>query len=157
MTNAAQRAWDMMKSLDFCFLVSETTNGMRARPMSSIVMQDEDKIYFLSNSNSDQIADITALPDVLLNYGNGSNQFVSTAATATLSTDRALIKRLWNSGSQVFWPEGPDQADVTVIVATPKAAEYWDGPNGVVTLAKMAVSLVTGTQPDMGDNEKVAL
>ena len=157
MTNATQRAWDMMKNLDFCFLVAETANGMSARPMSSIVRQDEDAIYFLSSATSDQLADLASLPSVLLNYGNGSNQFVSTSATATLSKDRILIKRLWNPGAQVFWPEGPEKADVTVICATPNSAELWDGSSGVVTLAKMAVSLVTGSQPDMGDNKKVWL
>lgn len=157
MTEASQRAWEMMKSLDFCFLVSKSTGDMKARPMSSIVMQEEDKIYFLSNATSEQLVDIAAMPIVLLNYGNGSNQFVSTSATAKLSTDRALIKRLWNSGAQVFWPEGPEKADVSVICATPHAAEFWDGPSGVVVFAKMAASLATGSRPDMGDNEKVAL
>jgi general stress protein 26 len=157
MTDTTQHAWDMMRKLDFCFLVSETTDGMRARPMSSIPMQEEGKIYFLSGSTSEQLADIASLPNVLLNFGNGSNAFVSTSATATLSTDRTLIKRLWNAGAQVFWPEGPDKADVTVICAEPDTAEYWDGPSGVVTLAKMAVSLVTGSQPDMGENKKVAM
>jgi general stress protein 26 len=157
MTNSAQNAWDIMKSLDICFLVSVSPDGMRSRPMSSIVEADETTIYLLSNSTSEQLADINATPKILLNFGNGSNQYVSTSAVATLSTDRALIKRLWNPGAQTFWPEGPEQAEVTVICAIPDAAEYWDGPSGVVTLAKMAVSLVTGSRPDMGENEKVAL
>lgn len=157
MTNAAQHAWDMMDNLDFCFLVAERAEGMRARPMSSIVKQDEDMVYFLSNATSEQLADIAALPNVLLNYGDGSRRFVSVAATAKLSTDRELIKRLWNPGAQTFWPEGAEKADVVVICATPHAAEYWDGPLGIVTLAKMAVSLATGSKPDMGDNERVAL
>jgi general stress protein 26 len=155
--DAAQQAWDMMSSLDFCFLVAHGAGGMNARPMSSIVKQDEDRVYFLSNATSDQIGDIRQRPDVLLNYGDGSRRFVSTSATATISTDRALIKRLWNVGAQTFWPEGPEAADVAVIIAHPQKAEYWDGPLGVVTLAKMAASLITGSQPDMGENEKVAL
>lgn len=157
MTNTTQHAWDMVKQLDRCFLVSRTADGMRARPMSSIPIQAEGKIYFLSGSRSDQLPDIASQPKVLLNFGNGSTAFVSASATATLSTDRGLIKRLWNPGAEVFWPEGADNADVTVICAKPETAEYWDGPSGVVTLAKMALSLVTGSQPDMGDNKKVAM
>ncbi len=157
MTNDVQRAWDIMKSLDFCFLVSNTGEGLRSRPMSSIVMHEEEKIYFLSNAAADQLDDILADPMVLLNYGNGSNQFVSASAAAVVTKDRALIKRLWNAGAQAFWPEGPDKADVCVITTTPHAAEFWDGPSGVVSFAKLAVSLVTGSQPDMGDNRKVAL
>ncbi len=157
MTDAVQTAWKMMEALDFCFLVAEREEGMRARPMSSIVKQDEDTIYILSGATSEQLTAIAALPTVLLNYSDGSRQFVSTSATATLSTDRDLIKRLWNPGAQTFWPEGPEHADVVVICATPTTSEYWDGPPGVVTLAKMAVSLVTGSKPDMGENRKVAL
>ncbi len=80
MTTDSQRAWDMMKKLDFCFLVSNSGDGFRSRPMSSIVMQDEDNIYFLSNASANQLDDITLEPGILLNYGNGSSQFVSTAA-----------------------------------------------------------------------------
>lgn len=157
MTPDARRAWDMMKELDYCFLVSRTGEGMRSRPMSSIVMPDEDMIFFLSNATAEQLKDIAADPAIHLNYGNGSSTFVSTAATATASKDRALIKRLWNPGAQAFWPEGPEQSDVTVICAAPHAAEFWDGPSGAVSLAKMAVSFVTGSAPDMGDNKKVSL
>jgi general stress protein 26 len=156
-TEARDKAWDLMKSLDFCFVVSETSDGMRARPMSSIFVENDPKIYFISIATSEQVADIAALPNVLLNYGNGSNKFVSTNATATVSTDRALIKRLWNAGAQTFWPEGPEKADVCVICTTPEKAEYWDGPSGVVTLAKMAVSLVSGSRVELGENETVTL
>ena len=77
---------------------------MCSRPMSSIVKPEEGKIYFLSDQRTAKDDEIAARPEVLLAYGNGASQFVSTRAHAVLSSDRALIKRLWNPGAQAFWP-----------------------------------------------------
>jgi general stress protein 26 len=151
------RVWDLMNDLDYCMLVTQTTNGLRSRPMSSIVKHDEGKIYFLSDTNGAKDDEIAQNPQILLAYANGSNKFVSTTATATISSDRELIKRLWNPGAQAFWPEGPDASNIVVIVAQPTGAEYWDGSNALVSTVKFAMAIVTGTKPAMGDSEKVIL
>ena len=157
MTDTRTRVWQMMAELDFCMLVTNSLAGLRGRPMSSIVKPEEGKIYFLSDQRTAKDDEIAARPEVLLAYGNGASQFVSTRAHAVLSSDRALIKRLWNPGAQAFWPEGPDGANVIAIVATPASAEYWDGNGGVLGSVKMAFALLTGTTPDLGDNSKVSL
>jgi general stress protein 26 len=157
MDDKTTHVWDMMKKIDYCMLVTSFDDGMRARPMSSIVRQDEDAIYFLTEAGSEKVADIEGDDAVLLNYSDGSTQFVSTMATARIARDRALIKRLWNVGAQAFWPEGPETAKVAVIAATPHAAEYWDGPSGIIGAAKMAIALVRRTTPDLGENEKVRM
>ena len=136
---------------------TSTPGGLRSRPMSSIVKSEEGKIYFLSDARASKDYEIASHPDILLTYGNGSSQFVSTRANAVTSTDRALIKKLWNPGAQAFWPKGPDDPDVIAIIATPTIAEYWDGSAGILGTAKMAYALLTGTAPDLGDNSKVTL
>ena len=155
--DTVKHVWDMMNAIDYCMLVTSAAEGIRSRPMSSIVKQDEDAIYFITEAASEKVSDVKADGDVLLNYSNGSSQFVSVIATASVSNNRALIKRLWNVGAQAFWPEGPETAKVAVITASPHAAEYWDGPSGVVSAAKMVIALVRRRTPDLGKNEKVAL
>jgi general stress protein 26 len=149
------RAWQLMKKLDFCMLVTHASGGLHARPMSSIVKPDVGKIYFLSDVRSAKDEEIASNPDVLLAYGNGSSQFVSTSAQASISNDRGLIRELWNPGAQAFWPNGPEDPNVIAIVATPVRAEYWEG--SALSSVKFVFAMLTGTKPDMGENAKVRL
>ncbi len=156
MTDKTERAWELMRKLDYCMLVSDGPSGLRSRPMSSIVKPEEGAVFFLSNATADQVAEIEANPQVLLAYGDGKT-FVSAIGEAGLSRDRSLIARLWNSGAQAFWPEGPERSDVVVISVAPSAAEYWEGDNALVSVAKMATAIATRSTPDLGDNAKVRL
>ncbi len=151
------RAWALMKDLDFCMLVTQPAGGMRSRPMSSIVKQDEDRIYFLTDATSAKDEEIAANPSILLAYGDGKAKFVSTRATATISNDRALVRRLWNPGAQAFWPQGPEDPMIVAIIATPSDAQYWDGPSAVVRAVRFAAALATGQTADMGEEAKVNL
>lgn len=106
-TDDQTRAWDLMKAIDYCMLVTHAGGSMHARPMSSIVKPDEGKIYFLSDARAAKDEEITANPDILLAYSDGKTKFVSALASATVINDRALVERLWNPGAQAFWPNGP--------------------------------------------------
>jgi general stress protein 26 len=157
MSDDQARAWQMMRELDFCMLVTKPTHGLRGRPMSSIVKEDEGKIYFLSDVHGAKDEEIAKDPHILLCYGDGKGKFVSTAATALIKADRALVERLWNPGAQAFWPKGASDPTVVVIEVTPIRAEYWDGSGGFVSSVKFAFALLTSTTPTMGDNAKVTL
>ena len=157
LTEAKARVWKMMEELDFAMFTTRKGKSIVSRPMSTIVKHDEGRIYILTHGNGDAVKESKADPNVLLSYGNGSNKFVSAQAKADLSDDKALIKRLWNPGAQVFWPDGPEKSDVTAIVLSPVSAEFWDGPTGIVSTAKFLFGLVAGSTPDMGDNASVRL
>ena len=151
------RVWNLMEKLDFCMLVSNSDHQFLSRPMSSICKSDEGLIYFLSNATAEQLSAINRNSRVLLNYSDASKTFIALTGDATMSKDRALIKRLWNAGAQAFWPEGPEASDVAVIAVSPQSAEYWDGDMTLVAAAKMVFALTTGSTPDMGDNSKVQM
>jgi general stress protein 26 len=157
MNDHQKRAWQMMSDLDFCMFVTHPGSELRGRPMSSIVKQDEGRIYFLSDTRSATDEEISRNSQVLLCYGGGQGPYISTSVSVTISSDRALIKRLWNPGAQAFWPDGSDDPNVIAIVATPTGAEYWDGSGGVINSVKFAFALLTGSTPDMGVNAKVVL
>jgi general stress protein 26 len=157
MDDNVSRVWTMMAKLDYCMLVTKGAKGLSARPMSSIVKANEGKVYFLADAQGAKDDEIVAQPDALLAYSNGSSQFISTRAKAEISNDRALIKRLWNPGAQAFWRKGPDDLNVIAIVTTPESAELWDSSGGVVGSVKMAIALLTGSVPSLGENSKVRL
>lgn len=152
----AKRVWDMIADIDICMFVTNTPKGMHGRPMSSIPKPEEGRVYFLTARDTVKDDEIAADNRVYLGYSKGQTH-ASVSGTASLRDDRALIERLWNPGAQAFWPEGPKDPNVIAIAVTPANAEYWDGPNPLVAGVRMAVALVRGTTPDLGDNEKVRM
>lgn len=157
MSDDSTRVWKMMKAIDYCMLVTHGRNGMRSRPMSSIIDLDKRTLHFLSDVKSAKDDEIQTDPEIHLAYSNGSNQFVAVQARGSVSHDRALIKMLWNPGAQAFWPDGPEKADVCVLVVQPVAAQYWDGDGKVLAAAKFAASLVTGRAVEPGEEGRTAL
>lgn len=155
---AQHRLWQLIRKIDYCMFTTHAAGGgLRSRPMSTIVREDDDQIFVLSDRHGGKDEEIHANPDVVLSFANGSTAFVSVNGQAVISNDRALIKSLWTAGAQAFWPDGPDDPDVFAIIVTPDEAEYWEGNNGLVAGVKFAYAIATGSKPDLGENRKVAL
>ncbi len=150
------RVWDMIKKIDICMFVTQSASAPRARPMSSIAKQDEGAIYILTESTSSAAQDVGGNGTVLLAY-QGSSDHVAVAGKAEIHDDVALVKRLWSPGAEAFWPDGPEAAHVVAIKIDPDRADYWDGPNPIVSSAKFLFSLVSKQAPDMGDRGVVNL
>ena len=158
MTEAADRAWEMMKSIGFCALVTKTGDGrLHGRPMTALVRKDDGKVYILAEKSEAAVREAEANGDALLTFSNGPAQNVCLNGEAKVSGDRALIRRLWNSGAQAYFPKGPEDPEVVAIAVDPGACEYWDGPNKAVMVAKMAYAVATGGTPDIGENKRVNL
>ena len=158
MTNEEDRAWEMMRSIGYCSLVTKSAgSGLRARPMTAITRKEECRVYIFAGKSEAAIKEIASNADVLLTFSTGPSQNVCLNGTASVVSDRSLIERLWSPGAQAYFPNGPKDPEITVIVVNPGACEYWDGPNKAVMVAKMAYALATGGMPDLGDKRKVSL
>lgn len=150
------RVWDMIQKIDICMLITRSSSAPRARPMSTIAMRDEGAIYLLTEATSSAARDVGADATVLLTY-RGSADHLSVTGKATVNGDKALVKRLWSPGAEVFWPDGPEASNVVAIKVDPDRADYWDGPNPIVSSAKFLFGLITKQKPDMGERGVVNL
>jgi general stress protein 26 len=149
-----QRVWDMMTTPCTCLLVSHRGGRMHGRPMASIVRQNEHKVYFLSDKKSAKESEIT---DVYLGYSDLSSEHVSLNGRASLSKDKALIKRLWNPGAQALWPQGPDAAEIDVYRGRTRFGAVLGRTARRDLVGQMACAAATKSRPNLGDNQKVAL
>lgn len=148
--------WDMLKQIDICMLVTRSDETPRGRPMSTIPTPAEGVIYLLTEATSSAAKDVAADATVLLSY-QGSSDHVAVLGKASIHNDKALVKRLWSTGAQAFWPDGPEASHVVAIKVDPSRADYWNGPNPVVGAVKFVFGLVTGQEPDMGQRGVVQL
>ena len=151
------KVWAIMKKMGFCMLITGEEKDISSRPMSSIVRKGNNDIVMLSEKQSGKDSQIHYNPHVLLNFSDGSNEFVSLKGVAEISENRGLIKELWNPDAQAYFPKGPDDPNMVAITASPREAEYWITNSGLISSVKMAFAIATGQQPDLGENKKVSL
>lgn len=152
----AERVWEIIKAIDIAMLVTRSGQVLQGRPMSTIPKPDEDLIYILTEAHSSAAKDIQYDGQVLLSYQGGSDH-VALRGTASVNPDKDLVKRLWNPGASIFWPDGPEANHVVALVIDPGHCDVWDGKGLFRGIASIVKGVVTGTPPDLGTRGAVDL
>jgi general stress protein 26 len=159
--NDLKKLREMVKDIDFCMLTTVDENGdLHSRPMSSNGDIDPDgDIWFFTSASSHKVSEINKLPKVNVSFADPDNQrYISVSGTAQLVRDRAKIDELWRPEFKIWFPEGKDDPEVALLRVSLEKAEYWDSPSSTIGYALSFVSsLVTGKEPDLGENKKIEL
>ena len=159
--NDLEKLRELVKDIDFCMLTTIDEGGdLHSRPMSSNGDIDADgDIWFFTSASSHKVSEINQLPKVNVSFADPENQrYISVSGTAQLVRDRAKIDELWRPEFKIWFPEGKDDPEVALLRVSLEKAEYWDSPSSTIGYALSFVwSLVTGKQPDLGENRKVNL
>ena len=152
----AEKVWEMLKAIDIAVLVTQSNDGLRGRPMSTIPTPEKGVIYLLTESQSSAARDIRVDGKVILSYvGRGDHLAVS--GRATVNPDKGLVKDLWSPGAQMFWPNGPEAHDVVTLVIDPDHVDVWDGHGLFRGIASIVKGAVTGQTPDLGTRGEAKL
>jgi len=152
---SGQKAIDKLKDLtkdEACFFSTQETISKTGgtRPMSVREVDENGDLWFLSASDSHKNAAIASNPAVKLFFkGAAHAEFLSLDGNATISTDKATIKRLWSPILKVWFTEGEDDPRITAIKVTPRDGYYWDNKHGsAVAGVKMMIGAAIGKTLD---------
>ena len=156
---ALHKLRELVKDIDFCMLTTIDENGdPHSRPMSSNGDIDPDgDLWFFTNLSSHKVTEIENLPKVNLSFADPDNQrYISITGVADLVRDRKKIEELWRPEFKIWFPKGKDDPEIALLRITLQKGEYWDNPSSTIGFALSFVSsLVTGKQPDLGENKKI--
>jgi general stress protein 26 len=150
---AIQKMKELAEAARTCFFTTLTdSRPLPTRPMAVQTVESDGSFYFFSAASSNKNHQLQQDSTVQLFFANsGSSEYLSVYGKAMISQDRAKIKELWNEFVKVWFQEGPDDPDLTLIQVQPTEARYWDTKhNKMVMWAKMAASMVTGKTMDDG-------
>ena len=130
---------------------------MRGRPMSTKTSDNDRCLWFLTHKDSAKVLEVQDDSRVNVSFADPSKYtFVSVSGHASVTDDKAKIDELWTADAGLWFDDGKNDPNLTLIKVEPTDAEYWSSKNGsFVTLFKMAKAAVTGEQPDIGVNEKL--
>lgn len=148
---AIKKLQELAEQAKTCFLCTNLHGvAFATRPMAVFKPDDRGHFWFLSASDSHKNAQIQQDPAVhLLLQGSGQSDFLSLVGTATVSTDRAKIKELWNPVFKTWFTEGEDDPRLTAIEVTPQQGYYWDNKHGnAVANIKILIGAAIGQTLD---------
>ena len=150
-TEAVKEIQKLAGEIKTCMFCTYENGKLKARPMSSQQVDDQGVIWFLSDKNSEKNKEVLADSTVDLLYGQGNDKFLSLRGNAALSFDKAKIKELWDPIAKIWFKEGVDDPNVSIIKVTISEGYYWDTKHGkVAEIAAMATALITGKTMDDG-------
>lgn len=156
---ARVKVWEMIKDIRVSQMVTKDKSGrLYARPMVAVQEKFDGELWFFTEANSPKIEEIQKDANVLLSYSEPADQnYVSINGTAKIVTDRAKITELWSEYLRTWFPKGKEDPNIALICVTVEQAEYWDAPTSAFLHAYGYVkAVVTGKQPEAGDNRKVS-
>ena len=155
-----EKLGELIKDAHVAMLTTALPDGtLRSRPMAAQNKNFDGTLWFFTQSHSEKVHEIEDDQHVSVAFADeGSQSYVSISGKARLNRDRAKIEELWNPFVQAWFPKGKDDPKVALLQIEAESAEYWDAPSSkMVNLLGMAKAVVTGTQYDAGENEKVNL
>lgn len=159
--DAGKKIKELAEKTGTCFFCTAIRTGamVQTRPMSVQKVDEQGNFYFLSANDSHKNAEIAQDDSVqLLFQGSAHSDFLSIYGRATVSTDKALIKELWEPIVKTWFTGGVDDPRITAIKVETVDGYYWDNKHGnAVAFAKMAVGAVIGKTLDDSIEGKVTV
>ena len=151
-TEAGKKIKELAGKNSTCFFCTNIKTGqpLTTRPMSVQKMDEDGNLWFLSASDSNKNMQIENDSHVhLLFQGSKHSDFLSLDGIATISTDKNLIKEMWEPLLKTWFTEGVDDPRITVIKVDVKEGYYWDNKHGnAIAFMKMAAGALMGKTLD---------
>ena len=148
---AIQKLKDIVDRSAMCMFTTHLSSiPLTSRPMSTLQVDDEGNLWFLSAKDSKKNVEITEDEQVHLFYLNsGNSEYLSLSGVATILYNRSKIEELWNAFIKAWFTEGKDDPRISVIKVQPKQVYYWDTKHGkMVSLLKIMTGMVIGKTMD---------
>jgi general stress protein 26 len=150
-TEAVKKIMDLGEDIKTCMFCSFGAGRLKSRPMSAQQIDEDGNIWFLSDKNSDKNREIKIDNKVDLIFNGGNDKFLSIHGTAEISFDKEKIKELWQPIVKIWFKQGVDDPNISVIKVSYVDGYYWDTKHGkMLAMAKMAYSLMSGKTMDDG-------
>jgi general stress protein 26 len=157
-TDPRRHLIDLMEGFSNAMMITRSSNhSIHARPMAIAELGADGMLYFATSLDSGKLREIEADPSIALTLQD-SSVYISILGTAHISTDRALIDRLWKEPMLIWFPKGKDDPSLVILKVDPQDAEYWDnsGTNSIGYAVSALKAYVHGQRPELATESQHA-
>lgn len=161
--SAQETLWELIKDIRFGMLTHRTSGGMlHAHPLTTQNrgMDEHSELYFFIPKQGELYERLQTDGSVNVSYADpGADSYVSLSGQARFSEDQSKKKALWSPMAKAWFPDGPTDPNLALLVVKLQHAEYWDvDESKMVQLFKMVKAAITGNPPtDMGEHKELKL
>lgn len=156
-TEQLQKLNDLLKKFRFAMLTTRGHGGeLRAHPLTVQETEFDGDLWFVIGRHASAVEDIAHHDAVGVSFSS-SDAWLSISGTAHVVDDLAKLRELWGPTLEAWFPNGPEDPEVTLLKVDAEGAEYWDSPGGRIASAIAFVKhKVTGERYE-GDNDTIEL
>lgn len=157
--------YGLIDGIETAMLTTRRRDGLLvSRPMATQKRRPGADVWFVTDIESDKIEELRADPNVSLAYFNVKTwEWVSISGVAQISTDRALIKTLYEPDWMVWFGDeggarngGPDDPRFALLFVDAVSVIYGKrNKSKPLALFEIVKGMITGTQPDVTDVRRV--
>jgi general stress protein 26 len=151
---ALEKLKTLAESIRICmFATVDENSDIFSRPMSTVKIDEEGNIWFVSNEYSEKVQDISKENQVYLFYSHpGINSYLQVKGNCSIVDDKNKIRELWTPAMKAWFPDGVDDPKICLLRVYPTEASYWDGPSSkLVVLFKMLKAAALGEKAQLGN------
>ena len=150
--DAIEKIRELFDEADCCFFCTnmQARRAFTTRPMAVQKIDRDGTCWFLSANDSKKNQEIDSDPTVQLLFQASKHAgFVSLSGNASISTNKSMIRELWNPIMKTWFTKGEDDPRITVIKFVPVEGYYWDTKHGaLVAFAKQIAGAMVGKTMD---------
>lgn len=142
----------LLKEFSVAMLTTVTREGyLHARPMMTQAREPDADLWFVSSLHSEKIDEIRENPKVgVIYFRERDNAYVSLSGDVEIVQDKDFLKTHWQEAWRLWFPEGPEQADLCMIKVKAREAEYWEPQGGRLrVIFDLARGALTGEHPEI--------
>lgn len=149
----------LIETIEYCMLTTHVQGGLSSRPLQTLGIDDDATLWFFTARKSEKVQEIRSDARVCVAYADtGRRIFVALSGEAAIIDDRARAAALWRPAQRIFFPLGPDDAELTLLRVVPDAATVWDGNEPLLgMIRKFGKAVLGGEASDLGTVNEVAL
>lgn len=158
--------FELIEEMGTALMTTRRADGVLVtRPMANQKRDPIADLWFVTNVEACKTDEIESNSEVCLGYyDDGSKEWVSVSGVATISQDRAAIRRLHQPDWEIWFEDeggqrdgGPDDPRLALILVNVHTVTYMKAKHSTpVTLFEMARGYATGSTPDIGREEHIS-
>lgn len=148
----AQRAlWQRVADERVAMLSTrDAEGGIVSRPVMPVKVEPEGRVWLFTAIGGGIADDVRRDPRVHLVFMNQPDElYVALSGEARVLHDPDRARDLWSPAAGVWYPQGPDDANLGLVRVDIHRGDYWDMKNAsLVRFFKLATASALGLRPD---------
>ena len=158
--------YKLIEGIEIAMLTTRRRDGrLVTRPMATQKREPGSDVWFVTDIESGKIDELISDPNVSLAYYNVKSwEWVSVSGTATLSTDREMIRQLYKPDWKAWFGDeggsrdgGPNDPRFALILVDATSVVYGKrNKPKPLALFEVVKGLITGSEPDVADIRRIS-